>query len=73
MEREEIRVGIHSGQTDDVCQVLIQGKPFLRRIIDKLGTVKAKSHHVNLNNEEKEDLEWWKLTLASWTGKSLMT
>ena len=61
------------GKLMHVCQVLIQGKPFLRRIIDKLGTVKAKSHRVNLNNEEKEDLEWWKLTLASWTGKSLMT
>ena len=39
-----------------VCQTLIQGKNFLRRIIDKLGSVKSKSHYVNLNREEKRGL-----------------
>ena len=32
------------GKLMHVCQVLIQGKPFLRRIIEKLGVVKFKAH-----------------------------
>ena len=49
---------------------VVPGRPFLRRLINLINTVKLPSHFIFLNLEIREDLKTWKLFLDRYNGIS---
>jgi hypothetical protein len=61
------------GKLQHVCSVLKQGRPFLRRLIDRANSVSELRYLVKLSPGVYEDLRWWATTLESWVGTKLIT
>ena len=53
-------------------KVVILGRIFLRRMIDLSAKAKQLHHWVDLNQEFRSDLLWWKLFLSKWNGTSML-
>lgn len=51
------------------AKVVPSGRIFLCSLIDVSATVKRLSHHISINKEAKEDINWWAEFLPSWHGR----
>lgn len=59
------------GLLNFACEVIIPGRPFLRRLIDLTIGVKAPHFRIRLTKEVKEDLRLWLAFLEGHNGKCL--
>lgn len=59
------------GTLSHAATVVIQGRTFLRRMIDIMKIPKLQHHHVRLNKEFQSDLHWWACFLPTWNGRSI--
>ena len=57
------------GKLSFASKIIPSGRTFLRRLIDLSTTVKSLSHHISLNHEAREDINWWLQFLPTWNGK----
>ena len=53
------------------CQVVIHGRPFLRRLINKSHSVSYLHYNVHLSASDRQDIHWWNDLLQQWNGVSL--
>jgi hypothetical protein len=60
------------GLLNFACQVVLPGRPFLRRLINATIGVKAPHHFVKLNKGIKRDLEVWLNFLDSFNGRCFL-
>jgi hypothetical protein len=61
------------GKLMHVSQVLTQGRPFLRRLINRAHSVVQLHFFITLDRGCREDLTWWAVVLDSWIGTKLIT
>ena len=55
------------------CNVIPQGRPFVRRLINLLCIAGPKPyHHVRLNAQTRSDILWWHTFISSWNRVSLL-
>lgn len=59
------------GKLNHACMVVSQGRVFLRRLYDVLGSVKKSYFHLRLNLGCRSDLAWWSCFLPKSNGRSL--
>lgn len=59
------------GLLNFACRVVIPGRAFLRRLIDRTCGVASKFHFVRITNEDKADLRMWIKFLAKFNGQCL--
>lgn len=59
------------GLLNFACQVVIPGRPFLRRLIDLTKGLSKPNHHVRLNREAKLDLHMWSNFIEHFNGVSM--
>ncbi len=60
------------GKLSHACKVVLAGRIFLRRMIDRAKTVRRLNHWVHLTAEFHADLAWWQTFLEYWNGCSMM-
>ena len=53
-------------------KVVLEGRPFLRRMIDLASSRKLLDHPLRLNTQFRSDLLWWHLFLEDWNGVSCL-
>ena len=59
------------GKLSFACQVVVHGRPFLRRLIDRAHSVAPLHFRVHLSLSDREDIRWWLRLLSQWNGVSL--
>ena len=57
------------GKLSFAAKVVPSGRTFIRRLIDLSKSVVKLSHHISLNNEARQDIQWWADYLPSWNGR----
>ena len=57
------------GKLSFASKIIPSGRTFIRRLIDLSTSVKKLSHHITLNHNAKQDINWWLSFLPSWNGK----
>ena len=60
------------GHLQHACKVVLQGRAFLRRIINLLCAFRRDDHPIRLNQEFFLDLAWWQELFQSWSGCSFL-
>ena len=60
------------GKLSHACKVVLAGRIFLRRMIDRAKTARRLNHWVHLTAEFHSDLAWWRTFLDYWNGCSMM-
>ena len=60
------------GSLSFACKVVKPGRIFLRRMIDLSTSVKKLSHHIDLNRDAKDDIDWWVKFLPGWNGREII-
>jgi hypothetical protein len=55
-----------------ISRVVHQGRTFLRRLFTVSTRVKQLSHHVTIDDDAAQDLQWWVVYLPNWNGISMM-
>ena len=54
------------------CNVVPQGRPFVRRLTNLLCIGVKPFHHIRLNKESRSDILWWSIFVQRWNGISLL-
>ena len=57
------------GKLPFASKIIPSGRTFLRRLINLSTTVPKLHHHISLNKESKNDIQWWIDFLPTWNGK----
>ena len=57
------------GKLSFASKIIPSGRTFLRRLINLSTTVDKLSHHISLNSEAREDINWWLSFLPLWNGR----
>jgi hypothetical protein len=60
------------GELAHTAKVVIPGRIFLRRMIDRAHSRRKLEHWIRLDEEFKFDLYWWHAYLEHWNGASLL-
>lgn len=60
------------GELAHASKVVIPGRVFLRRMIDRAHSRRNLDHWIRLNEDFISDLYWWHLYLEQWNGVSLL-
>ena len=61
-----------AGRLSWAAGVVKGGRVFLRRIFDKISTLKHASHRTLLGSTVRDDLFWWHTFLATFNGRSML-
>ena len=54
------------------CKVVKSGRIFLCRLIDLSTSVTSLNHYIYLNQEAREDINWWVQFLPTWNGVAII-
>ena len=57
------------GKLSFAAKVVPSGRTFIRPLIDLSKSVVKLSHHISLNHEARQDIQWWADYLPSWNGR----
>ena len=60
------------GKLSHACKVITPGRIFLRRMIETACSVSRLNHWIALTREFRSDLQWWRLFIKIWNGKSML-
>ena len=58
------------GHLHHACKIALQGRTFLRRMINLLCAFRREDHPIRLNKDFRLDLVWWQELFQSWNGLS---
>ena len=59
-----------TGSLNFACSVVVPGRPFLRRLIDRTLGIRSPHFLIRVTREVKEDLKVWQQFLASFNDRS---
>ena len=62
-----------TGTLQHASTVVRSGRTFIRRMYDLLACAKRPSHHLNLNEGFRSDLQWWASFLTTWNGIGMIS
>ena len=60
------------GYLNFCCQVVLPGRPFLRRLIDLTKNKSKPNHYITLTKEHRRDVSAWSLFADNFNGKALL-
>ena len=61
-----------TGKLSVICKVVEPGRIFLRRLYDLTKNVRAGHHRIYLNEQSREDIQWWIEFLPDWSRTTII-